>query len=118
MNNRVLTLSLFMAAVAAYFVWSYVSSIEDEARRKFGTEVIVLTAKRDIKEMETITEPLLERTYMPKKFVEPAAIFFEGEQQDRDAGRSLKSLAGAIHSMASARWWLSGSDRARADQEG
>src|SRR5262249_14988078 len=50
MNNRVVTLSLFMAAAAVFMVSSYVNSIEDESRKKFGTEVLVVKAKRDIKE--------------------------------------------------------------------
>ena len=36
MDNRALTLSVVMAILAVFFVQSYVSSIEEETRKKFG----------------------------------------------------------------------------------
>ncbi|MEK6705151.1 MAG: Flp pilus assembly protein CpaB, partial [Bdellovibrionota bacterium] len=74
MNNRVLTLSLVMALIAVYFVYSFVTGIEEEAKKKFGTEVLVVTAKKDIKEMDTIKETLLELKEVPKRYIEPAAV--------------------------------------------
>ena len=97
MNNKALTLSLAMAVIAVFFVNSYVTSIEDEAKKKFGTEILVVTAKRDIKEMETIDETLLELKPIPKKFLEPAAISFEGrDAEDKEVTRDVKRLAGTV----------------------
>jgi pilus assembly protein CpaB len=96
MNNRALTLSLVMAVVAVFFVQSYVTSIEDDAKKKFGTEVLVIEAKRDIKEAETMNETMVELVRVPKRFLEPAAISFEKRDEDKETSRGLKSLAGMV----------------------
>ncbi len=96
MNNKALTLSLVMGVLAVFFVQSYVSSIEDEARKKFGTEVLVITARRDIKEMETVNETMLEFKLIPKRFLEPAAISLEKKEEDKETSRTLKGLAGTV----------------------
>ena len=97
MNNKALTLSLVMALIAVFFVESYVSSIEEETRKKFGTEVLVVAAKKDINEMETVDETMLELKKIPKRFLEPSAISFE-RAEDKDGGfaRDLKKLAGNV----------------------
>lgn len=96
MNNKALTLSLIMAVVAVFFVQSYVSSIEEEQKKKFGTEVLVIVARRDIKEMETVNETMLEFQKIPKRFLEPAAISTEKKEEDKETTRSLKGLTGNI----------------------
>lgn len=90
-----------MAVVAVFFVQSYVESIEQEARKKFGTEILVVTAKRDIKEMETMNETALQLKLIPKRFLEPAAISYdrpkEGDaENDKDAIKAMNSLVGTI----------------------
>lgn len=96
MNNKALTLSLLMAVMAVFFVQSYVSSIEEDAKKRFGTEVLVIVAKRDVKEMETLNETLLEFKLIPKRFLEPAAISFERKEEDKETAKSLKGLTGQI----------------------
>jgi len=99
MNNRALTMSLVMAIMAVFFVQSYVTSIEDEAKKKFGTEVMAIVARKDIKEMETINETMIDVVPMPKRFLEPASISIEArdsENRDKERNRIIKSLAGAI----------------------
>lgn len=96
MNNRAITLSALMAALAVFFVQSYVSSIEDQARKKFGTEVSVVVAKRDISEMETVNETMLELKLIPKDFLEPAAISFEQAQEKEYTVQGMKDLAGTV----------------------
>jgi pilus assembly protein CpaB len=97
MNNRALTLSILMAVLAIFFVQSYVSSIEEDARKKFGTEVVVLKAKRDIKEMETINETMLEPQLVPMRFKEPAAVAFENSKEDdKDVRKGIKGLVGSV----------------------
>ena len=96
MNNKALTLSLIMAVIAVFFVESYVASIEEDAKKKFGTELLVVVAKRDIKEMETLTELMLEFKLVPKKFLEPAAISSEKREEDKETSKSLKGLAGTV----------------------
>jgi pilus assembly protein CpaB len=85
-----------MGILAVFFVQSYVSSIEDGARKKFGAEVLVITAKRDIKEMDTIEETMLELKPIPKTFLEPAAMAYtKNENQDAVMAR-IKELAGSV----------------------
>ncbi len=97
MNNKALTLSLVMAVLAVFFVESYVSSIEEKADKKYGTQVLVVTAKEDIKEMATINETHLELKLIPKKFLEPVAISYEKKDKDnKEVIRDMKELSGAI----------------------
>ncbi len=95
MNNRALTLSIAMAALAAYFVYSYVSSIEDAQRKKFGSAVSVMVAKRDIKEMEDVQEDMLRFETVPRQFVEPGA--FSSDLKDgKDLTQKLRDYTGMI----------------------
>ena len=70
MNNKAFTLSLVMAILAVFFVSSYVTSVEESTKIKFGTSVSVLVAKHDIKEMETLNESSWEIDHRPKQFIE------------------------------------------------
>jgi pilus assembly protein CpaB len=92
MNNRALTLSLVMAALAVFFVSNYVTSVEEDARKKYGSEVLVVVAKTDIKEMATINETHWETKRVPKKFLEPAAISFSGRELSDEDNKILKDL--------------------------
>ena len=82
MNSRAMTLSVIMAGIAVFFVMSSVSSIEEQAKQKFGDEVTVLVAKTDIKEMDTLLDTMIEPKSVPKRFVEPAAIAFNTKVKD------------------------------------
>lgn len=105
MNNRAVSLSLFMAGFAVFFVWSYVSKIEETAQRKFGAEVWVIKARKDINEQDTLTEALLEADKVPKRFLEPAAIYIDpqdvgtqGNQEayERASNAKIRSLIGSV----------------------
>jgi pilus assembly protein CpaB len=97
MNNKAFTLSLIMAVLAVFFVESYVSSIEDATKAKFGTDVLVVVAKRDIKEMETLNDTAWEFQSTPKQFLQPTAVYFEGKKpSDEKVTDSLRSLVGAV----------------------
>ncbi len=96
MNNKALTLSLLMAVIAVFFVQSYVNSIEEDARRKFGTEVLVLKAKKDIRDQETLNETMVELSLIPKRFLEPASVYFEKREEDKETARNIKALAGSV----------------------
>jgi len=96
MNNRAMTLALAIAVFAVYLVYSWVSEVEEKAQKRFGTNVLVLKAKRDIKETETINETMLSLESIPKTFLEPAAVYFEKREEDQETKTSIKSLAGAV----------------------
>lgn len=96
MNNKAVTLSLVMAVIAVFFVQSYVSSIEERTRRRFGAEVLVVKAKDDIKEMSSLNETMLELKRIPKRFLEPVAVSFDSGEGKEEAIKDMKRLAGAI----------------------
>jgi pilus assembly protein CpaB len=103
MNNRALTLSLVMAILAVFFVQSYVSSVEDAAHKKYGTEVLVVVAKRDIKEAEDFNETMLDFKSTPKQFLEPGAISYspddakkKDDETEPKTTAGLKSFAGKV----------------------
>jgi pilus assembly protein CpaB len=95
MNNKAVTLSIIMAVLAIFFVEAYVSSIEEEGKKKYGTEITVVIARRDIKEMETLNETMIELKNIPKTFLEPAAISSD-KKDDKETPRILKGLVGTI----------------------
>lgn len=96
MNNRTITLALGFAFVAVFFMYNYVTSIEDEARKRDGTQVLVLEARKDIREMDTINESMLSFRLIPKKYLEPSAIALEKVKEDKESAKTLKGIAGSI----------------------
>lgn len=52
-------------------VYSYVSSTEENFRLRYGVDVAVVVAKRDIKELEVLDETNLTTKDIPKEFVQP-----------------------------------------------
>jgi pilus assembly protein CpaB len=98
MNSRAMTLSVIMAGIAVFFVMSSVSSIEEQAKQKFGDEVTVLVAKGDIKEMDTILDTMIEPKSVPKRFVVPAAIAFNTQvkEDSNDYAMETKRIIGNV----------------------
>lgn len=74
MNRNAITLSLMMAVASFLFLKSYVDSLEAEQKSRFGSEVLVLKAVKDIKEQETILEDAVTIVKVPKEFRQPGAI--------------------------------------------
>ena len=75
-DRSALDLKIVAMVMPVFFVMSSVSSIEEEAKKKFGDDVTVLVAKADIREMDTILDGMIEPRVVPRRFVEPAAIAF------------------------------------------
>ena len=98
MNSRAMSLSLVMAGIAVFLVMSSVSSIEEDAKKKFGDEVTVLVAKQDIKEMDTILDGMIEPRLVPRRFVEPSAINFDArvKEDSKDYAMETKSIVGNV----------------------
>lgn len=97
MNSKALLISLGMAVLAVVMIKSYVESVEEAGRKDLGAQFLVIVAKQDIKEMETITERSLEYKQVPKKFMEPGAISADPNDKDETSrGKDLKRFAGTI----------------------
>ena len=96
MNNKTITFAAAFAFIAVFFMYTYVTSIEEDAKKRNGTEILVLVAKRDILEMETMNETMIEFKSIPKRYVEPSAISLEGKGEDKDVTRALRGVAGSV----------------------
>lgn len=71
MNNRAFTISFVVALLAVLMVHSYVTSTEEAYRNQYGTEVSVVVAKKDIKELDILDETNLTTKSMPASFKQP-----------------------------------------------
>lgn len=96
MNNRAMTLAILIALFSVFLVSSWVSEVEEKAQKRYGTQVLVVKAKQDIKENENITEQMITLEAIPKTFLEPNAISFERRSDDPDTQMSVKSLANTV----------------------
>ena len=76
MNNnetRTLWISLFAGIFASFLVYSYSQEKQKELNAKFGALKRVVVASRDIAEMETIDDTMLEVRSVPEDYVGPAS---------------------------------------------
>lgn len=71
MNNKAFTISLMLALGAAFMVWSYITSTEENFKKKYGDETAVVIAKDKIDELEEITGNKIEIISKPKRYIEP-----------------------------------------------
>ncbi len=91
MNNKAVFLSGIVAFLAILFVQSYVDSVEKQNESKYGDERMVLRAKRDIQEQETLTvETALEFKSVPANFLEPGAIAFDGRALNAEGRKAAE----------------------------
>lgn len=74
MNRRAFTLSLVIAGIAMFMVYSYISGKEAEYIRAYGQSVGVVVAKEDIKEMDLLDDRKVQIVNIPEKFVQPGAV--------------------------------------------
>src|SRR5579863_3919496 len=73
MNNKAFTISIALAVMAVYMIYSYITSQEQDLREKFGKETTVLVAKKNIQELGEITENNVTTDKRPASFLEPGA---------------------------------------------
>ncbi|RZA06686.1 MAG: Flp pilus assembly protein CpaB [Proteobacteria bacterium] len=71
MQNKAFTMSFIVAVLAVSMVYSYVSSTEESFKIKYGTEISVVVAKKDIRELEILDETNLTTASMPSTFKQP-----------------------------------------------
>lgn len=74
MNTRAFTLSLIIAAIAMFMVYTYIEGRENVFKSKYGQKVGVVVAKRDIKEFELIDDSKVTMEEVPKNFVTPGSF--------------------------------------------
>ena len=60
MSNRAFTLSLLLAGLAIFMVYSYLSGVESSYVDTYGNMIPVVVAKTDIKALELIDDRKVE----------------------------------------------------------
>jgi pilus assembly protein CpaB len=73
-ESRTLWISVASALIAVFLLYSYTQEKSDELTKKFGAKQRVVTAKKDIAEMQTITDDMLQTVEQPVDFIQPKAI--------------------------------------------
>lgn len=71
MNSRAFSLSLVIAAIAIFMVWSYLDGREAQYVEEYGKPSPVVVAKTDIKELDMIDDRSLKIENIPQKFQMP-----------------------------------------------
>ena len=74
MNTRAFTLSLIVAGIAAFMVYSYIQGVEAELVKKYGKRTTVVVAKMDIKRWELIDDSKIYLKEVPNKLIHPKAF--------------------------------------------
>ncbi len=75
-NNETKTLWISLAAglFAAFLLYSYSQEKKAEYDKSYGTMTNVVIAKKDIMELQTIDDEMIEITQKPANFTEPGAV--------------------------------------------
>lgn len=74
MNTRAFTLSLVIAGLAMFMVYTYLDSREKQFVEKYGSERAVLIASVDIKELDVLDESKVAVINIPQKFLAPGYL--------------------------------------------
>jgi pilus assembly protein CpaB len=77
MNNnetRTLWISLGAGLFAAFLLYSYSQEKKAEYDKAYGTMTNVVIAKKEIQELQTIDDEMIEITQKPANYVEPGAV--------------------------------------------
>lgn len=114
MNNRAFTISFIVAILAVTMVYSYVTSTEESYRLKYGVEMGVVVASKNIKELDVLDETNLTTKNTPKDFLQPGssnqikdflgglaiAPILSGEQVTRSKVTQLGARTGLARQIA------------------
>lgn len=74
MNTRAFTLALVIAGLAMFMVYSYIEDQTASLISRYGTDVSVVVAKADIKELELLDDTKVAIKTVPKNFQAPGAF--------------------------------------------
>ncbi len=74
-QSRTLWISVGAALFAMLLIYSYSQEKKAEYDKRFGTAERVLVAAKDIAEMQTVDDTMLQIEERPKEFIQPGAVF-------------------------------------------
>lgn len=83
-------MSFVVALLAVMMVHQYVTSTEETYRQRFGVEVSVVTASKDVRELDALDKTNLELKLVPKQFVQPGAV---SKIEDFDGALAIAPVA-------------------------
>ena len=89
-STRTLYLSVGMAVFAMFLIYSYSQERKAEYDKKFGATQRVVIASKDILEMATVDESMLELVDVPKEYIQPGALNAPEEALDLVAAAPMK----------------------------
>jgi pilus assembly protein CpaB len=72
-QSKAFLISAIAGLAGAFLVYLYVSDSAEKLKGRFGTEVVVVVAKRDINEMEELQTSMLTTKTIPKSFAQPGS---------------------------------------------
>jgi pilus assembly protein CpaB len=72
--TRTLMISVVMGVFAMFLIYSYSQDKKAEYDKKFGAKINVLVARKDILEMSTIDETMVELQEVPETFKQPGFV--------------------------------------------
>ncbi len=92
MNNesRTLWISIGAGLFAAFLLYSYSQEKKADYDKKFGTMKAVVVAAKNIEEMRTIDDTMLEVVQRPGDFIEPGALQDKELAVGQVAGKAIK----------------------------
>ncbi len=73
-ETLVLWLSVGLAIFSVMLIYSYTQEKSDELTKQFGTKTSVVVSNRDINEMETIDESMIQLAEIPLDFTQPGHV--------------------------------------------
>ena len=74
MNTRAFTLSLVIASIAAFMVYSYIEGVESKLIKKYGKLITIVVAKKNIERWELLDDSKVYLKQIPDKLAHPKAF--------------------------------------------
>jgi pilus assembly protein CpaB len=74
MNTRAFSLALIIAGIAVFMVYTYIDDQKTSLISRYGTDVTVVIAKNDIKELELLDDTKVAIKTVPKNFAAPGVF--------------------------------------------
>lgn len=74
MNTRAFSLALIIAGIAVFMVYTYIEDQKASLINRYGTEVSIVVAKTEIKELELLDDTKVAIKTVPKNFASPGVF--------------------------------------------
>ncbi len=72
-QSKAFLISALLGAAGMFLVYLHTSESEEKVKGRFGTEIVVVVANRDINELEELQTSMLTTKTIPKSFAQPGS---------------------------------------------